>query len=531
MASEILSLFTTPEDYQMRQQQAQQNRALQFAQLDPFERASYGIYKGAGQLAGAGAQLFGMQDPQLRMISQRQALSQEIDPSDPESIMRAARKAVQLNDQQFAFGLVDAARKMQSEMALAQQRGRIDVPDKIQAGREINKLVLQRENLLAQGNAATSPEVKAIDAEISSLQRVTRGEKTPDVIEISNRRAELQDEIDTLIAEQRDNRAIDNSQKIRTAKRQLEGLPLPGDKASTEVARDAQIEVIDRQLASPELSTQERRNLEDRRDRLLGAKETKANIKEIGTAKKGGDVVYLDVNNDQQYIYKTDKATGNQIRVPFTGEVDRTTSSSTVTVTSGIGEKEVVKGLAGLDVEDIKIARANKRTAIASNQALQKLKSLNDSGLTTGAFATNRVGAANLLNSLGLLSQADAKELATSQQYQKVGADLIFQSLQGKLGAGISNADRDFIRELFPQLETSAAARRQLIEYIAGKNNAVIKEADAAEAWIRKNKSFEGYKPLVEGVFDPRVSTNVKDYTRAELDAAIAKKKAEAAKK
>lgn len=122
MASEILGLFTTPEDYQMRQQQAQQNRALQFAQLDPFERASYGIYKGAGQLAGATAGLFGMQDPQLRMISQRQALSQEIDPSDPESIMRAARKAVQLNDQQFAFGLVDAARKMQSEMALAQQR-------------------------------------------------------------------------------------------------------------------------------------------------------------------------------------------------------------------------------------------------------------------------------------------------------------------------------------------------------------------------------------------------------------------------
>jgi hypothetical protein len=275
MASEILGLFTTPEDYQMRQQQAQQNRALQFAQLDPFERASYGIYKGAGQLAGAGAQLFGMQDPQLRMISQRQALSQEIDPSDPESIMRAARKAVQLNDQQFAFGLVDAARKMQSEMALAQQRGRIDVPDKIQAGREISKLVLQRENLLAQGNAATSPQVRAIDAEISSLQRVTRGEKIPDVIEISNRRAELQGEIDTLTAQQRDNPTAENAQKILTAKRQLEGLPLPGDKASTEVARDAQIEAIDRQLASPELSTQERTNLEDRRNRLLGAKDEK----------------------------------------------------------------------------------------------------------------------------------------------------------------------------------------------------------------------------------------------------------------
>jgi hypothetical protein len=275
MASEILGLFTTPEQYNMMQQQGAQNRALQFAQLSPFEKANYGIYQGAGQLAGATAGLFGVQDPQLRMISQRQMLSKEIDPSDPESILRAAQKAAQLNDQPFAFSLANAARKMQSEMALAQQRGRIDVPDKIQAGREINKLVLQRENLLAQGNAATSPQVKALDAEISSLQRVARGEKIPDIIEISNRRAELQGEIDTLTAQQRDNPTAENAQKILTAKRQLEGLPLPGDKASTEVARDAQIEAIDRQLASPELSTQERTNLEDRRNRLLGAKDEK----------------------------------------------------------------------------------------------------------------------------------------------------------------------------------------------------------------------------------------------------------------
>ena len=186
MASEILGLFTTPEQYNMMQQQGAQNRALQFAQLSPFEKANYGIYQGAGQLAGATAGLFGVQDPQLRMISQRQMLSKEIDPSDPESILRAAQKAAQLNDQPFAFSLANAARKMQSEMALAQQRGRIDVPDKIQAGREINKLVLQRENLLAQGSAATSPQVKALDAEISSLQRATKGENIPDTIQIAH---------------------------------------------------------------------------------------------------------------------------------------------------------------------------------------------------------------------------------------------------------------------------------------------------------------------------------------------------------
>ena len=528
MASEILGLFTTPEDYQMRQQQAQQNRALQFAQLDPFERASYGIYKGAGQLAGAGAQLFGMQDPQLRMISQRQALSQEIDPSDPESIMRAARKAVQLNDQQFAFGLVDAARKMQSEMALAQQRGRIDVPDKIQAGREINKLVLQRENLLAQGNAATSPQVRAIDAEISSLQRVTRGEKIPDVIEISNRRAELQGEIDTLTAQQRDKPTAENAEKILTAKRQLEGLPLPGDKASTEVARDAQIEVIDRQLASPELSSQERANLEARRDRLLGAKEDKANIKEIGVAIGSNAPVYLDVNKNQQFIYKVDKD-GNQIRVPYSEGVDRATSKTTVSV-SQKGETAFAEKLGALDAKDVADARTLRDNSIAALNTLNELAELNKAGVISGTAATNRVSAANLLNTLGLISDNDKNILANSENYQKTSGDLILKTLGGRLGAGFSNEDRKFIAGLIPQLENSAQARRALIERMQKVNEKIVKETTRLEDYARDKNSLKGFKPDIPLRSTPTTSTNVKDYTRAELEAAIAKKKAEAAK-
>ena len=122
MASEILGLFTSPQDYQMRQQQMARNEALQFAQLDPFQKASYGIYQGANQLAGAGARLLGGEDPQLRMISQRQMLSQEIDPADPESILRVARKAAQLNDQPFALQLSDYARKAQGDIAQTEQR-------------------------------------------------------------------------------------------------------------------------------------------------------------------------------------------------------------------------------------------------------------------------------------------------------------------------------------------------------------------------------------------------------------------------
>lgn len=57
-------------------------------------------------------------------------------------------------------------------------------------------------------------------------------------------------------------------------------------------------------------------------------KATTANIKEVGVAKGSDKAVYLDVNNDQQFIYDKD-AEGKQVRVPYTGGVDRTTAKTT----------------------------------------------------------------------------------------------------------------------------------------------------------------------------------------------------------
>jgi len=204
-------------------------------------------------------------------------------------------------------------------------------------------------------------------------------------------------------------------------------------------------------------------------------KKDKPNLIVVGEVRSGpdkGKTVYADENKDQQFIYSAD-STGKQVRKLISdADVSRLTSQVTATAsTSNIGEKTVVKGVAELDVEDLKTVRANKRAASASNESLRSLLALDDKGLIGGAFATGRVGVGNLLNTLGVLSKKDSTELSNSQEYQKIGADLIFNALQGKLGTGVSNADRDFIKEIFPQLETSAAARRRLIKYLADKNN------------------------------------------------------------
>jgi len=68
-ASEILGLFTTPEQYQLAQQQAQQAQAIQYANLSPMARANYGTFRAGQQLGGAIGGALGGQDPQLKIIS------------------------------------------------------------------------------------------------------------------------------------------------------------------------------------------------------------------------------------------------------------------------------------------------------------------------------------------------------------------------------------------------------------------------------------------------------------------------------
>ena len=122
MADGVLSMFMTPEQYQLMQNTAQQQRALQFAQLDPMAQSQYGLFLGGSQLGGAIGRGLGGEDRQLKLISQRQALSQNIDPSNPESILKVAQEASRLGDQQFALSLADYARSASSEIALAKQR-------------------------------------------------------------------------------------------------------------------------------------------------------------------------------------------------------------------------------------------------------------------------------------------------------------------------------------------------------------------------------------------------------------------------
>lgn len=121
--SEILGLFTTPQQYEQQRQAAMEAQALQSAKLSPMEQGQYGIALGAQQLGRAIGGALGGVDPQLQKITQRQQLLGMIDPTNPDSFAPAIQMALQTGDQEAAFLLRNEMMKAKEQAAVAETRG------------------------------------------------------------------------------------------------------------------------------------------------------------------------------------------------------------------------------------------------------------------------------------------------------------------------------------------------------------------------------------------------------------------------
>jgi hypothetical protein len=124
MAENIVSgLFgLTPEMYGEQQRRGALQEGITLAQLDPAARGAAMTYAGARGLGTAIGGAFGVEDPQLKLISARQQVLGQLDQSDPTSLLNGAKTLAQMGDQQGAFALADFARKAQVQIAEQQQR-------------------------------------------------------------------------------------------------------------------------------------------------------------------------------------------------------------------------------------------------------------------------------------------------------------------------------------------------------------------------------------------------------------------------
>lgn len=149
MAETMSGLFG-PSPYEVEQQRRTQMNtdATNFANMNATQRGVMGMYKGAGMLAGAGAEAMGMVDPAVDNAKKTFAAAQGIDTSTPEGLMEFAQK-IQTFAPEKAAQAVAMARKMKADAAAAM----LDTRKADLAERRFEEGELQRDADRKQTNA------------------------------------------------------------------------------------------------------------------------------------------------------------------------------------------------------------------------------------------------------------------------------------------------------------------------------------------------------------------------------------------
>jgi hypothetical protein len=404
MAEVINSLFgITPESLMAEREKALQTQAMQYAQADPFQRATAAIYSGANRLGGAVGGLLGAQDPEMMRLTQRQSLLKQSQPQDATSWKALAQQLYASGD---TPGAQEALAKSQAlEAAELEKRKTESI---------ITKNTAEKQSFSVGDKAFLALAAKATPASVKAAQDAGNNISLLDVPE--------------------------------------------AEKVSTygQVLKDAGL--------------------------TPGTPEFQKRMQAFAAAELEG----------------TSKGKGTSVNV------------------SVAGQKAFSEKMGELDAKKVAEASVARDNAFATVRSLNQLEKLDDQGLISGTFATGRVGATNLLNTLGLASPADQQRLASSQNYQKVAGDVILGVLGGKLGAGFSNDDRKFIEGLVPQLETSATARRQLITFMRNKNMEIAEEATRLENYAREKDGLKGFQPKIPlGSSAPASSLSADDLAKA----------------
>jgi len=120
MANEniVAGLFgLTPEMYGEQQRRSALREGIDLAKLTPGEAGAAMTYAGAKGLGGAIAGAMGIEDPQMKKMSQRNQLLQQLDLTDINSLVSTAKQAASLGDAEFAVGLIDRAKSMQESQS------------------------------------------------------------------------------------------------------------------------------------------------------------------------------------------------------------------------------------------------------------------------------------------------------------------------------------------------------------------------------------------------------------------------------
>lgn len=128
-------------------------------------------------------------------------------------------------------------------------------------------------------------------------------------------------------------------------------------------------------------------------------------------------------------------------------------------------------------------------TASETRDTIQQLRQYMPK-VSTGAMASARYGVGAMAAGMGL----DIKGLNEAQAFQAVGNKLAL-SARAMLPGQFSDADRNFVINLGPNLSKQPGANNLLLDAMEKISNRQIHYAAAAQAWKDKNGTINGFEP------------------------------------
>jgi len=397
----IQGLFgTSPEAYQQQQQRQAMQDAVTMAQLDPMQLARANIMAGSNRVAGGVAGLMGVEDPQMRLISLRNALAQQIDTNTPQGLIQYSNALQKAGDVQGAALAADRYRAIQGSLIEQTQKAATAQKTMAETGEIATKGQTRQSTINQLKNQYGLNEDEAVS--VAANPDLVKSYLTPKSFqgfELLKAGKFTPESISNWTTGTGQLEAIDLTSKpsddwLKIAREQ--GLPAKktfNDYTPEQVAKVNELE-FQRKL----------------REKAAGAAITRVSV---------------DVKQEEEFAKNRGKSQAEEL-----------TSAASL----ARGASQALGTLGGM-----------KQLADSGQ-------------LFTGPLAPSYVGASNFLADLGLLSQVQKQKLASSEIYDKQAKDLVMQDLGGKLGAQISDADRKFVEARIPQLTTSAKARTELID-------------------------------------------------------------------
>jgi hypothetical protein len=466
MASQILGLFTSPQQYQQQQQDLARARAMEYAKLDPFQQANTAIGQGAYGLAGAIGGALGGVDPQLQKITMRQQLASQLNPADLDSFKTTAEAAKNAGDYEFAMAIADAGRQAAIQVAQANKERQMSVAPDIQKAQQAASISQAIDSYKAM------PETPEIKRAINTLELqlgflAPKAEKVPDALQVAKRVSDIKAQLspDT-------------------------GVMLPPNVRAG----------LESELG----------NLE---------KKEKSNIIDVGVAEKTREVVYFDKDADQQFVMKPSPTDPTKlVRSPYSGGIDKTTAKVSAS-SSSKGADEGAKTISELSAKRVDAAKVSAGKAMEQAGLLQEL--LKTPQPISGSGAPVRVGALRVFSTFGLTSPKDDEALGNADKFNALAGERVISFIKA-LGSNPTDTDREFARTIGPALEKGTKTNADLINFLLERARKVVKDADAIENYFYDNNySLRGYKsPFMTDLETPKSMASdkpVSQMTRQEL--------------